>query len=212
MQIDIMHPPKLFRYSENKWLERSLNFGEFRLRPASDYKEHENDLARHDDELVRISKSPASAVTITVKATGNHIRPIGDITYRSAVGTNYLTVCFSDRWDEQLFDEFPNTDACLVIHNVEEFSDRFHNAVKLKLPHWAGMDAPVVYGGKSEYGPVFSKPPQFVTQHEWRFAWRPGIRIEHVEPVIIGIGSIANIAEIREDPRHKLSTESKSII
>ena len=98
MQIDIMRPKKLYRYSEMKWLERSFHFGELRLRPASDYKKHERDIARHDDELVRVRKSPASSVTITLEGTGRQIRPIGDVAYRSEVGTNYLTICFSDRW------------------------------------------------------------------------------------------------------------------
>ena len=206
MQIDNTRPSKLYRYSEKKWLERSLNLGEFRLRPASDYKEYENDIARHDNELVRESNSPACVVTITVEGTGQQIRPIGEVVYRSEVGTNYLTTCFSDRWDELLFNDFPDTDACLVIHDVDEFSERFHAAAELALPRWAGMDAPVVYGGNSKLGPVFSKSLQFIIQHEWRFAWRPRVRLEHIEPLTISMGSIANIAEIIEDPRRKPST------
>jgi hypothetical protein len=206
VQIDLTRPSKLYRYSKKKWLEKSLHLGEFRLRPASDYKKQESDLARHDDELVRINKSPASAVTITGESTGQRIRPIGDVTYRSEVGTNYLTICFSDRWDELLFNDFPGTDACLVIHNVEKFSERFHAAAELALPDWFGMDAPVVYGGSSAFGAVFSKPLQFIIQHEWRFAWSPPVSIEHIEPIKIGIGSISDIAEIIERPSHEPST------
>ncbi len=202
MEIDLTYPPKLYRYSERKWLERSLELGEFRLRPASDYNQQETDSARHDDELVRISKSPASSVSITVERTGQTIKPIDGVVYRSEVGTDYLTICFSKRWDEHLFDEFPDTDACLVIHEVEEFCERFHSAVKLALPQWAGIDAAVVYGGKSKLGAVFSKPLQFVLQHEWRFAWHPHTPIEYLAPVIITIGSITDIAEIVDGPNH----------
>lgn len=200
MEIDLTRPPKLYRYSERKWLERSLELGEFRLRPATDYKQQEIDSARHDDELVRISTSPASAVTITIERTGQTIKPIGDVVYRSDVGTNYLTICFSKRWDEHLFDDFPGTDACLVIHDVEDFCERFHSAAELALPQWAGIDAAVVYGGKSNLGAVFSKPLQFIVQHEWRFAWRPHTRVEELAPVMLTIGSIADIAEIVERP------------
>lgn len=125
MEIDLTRPSKLYRYSERKWLERSLELGEFRLRPATDYKQHETDAARHDDELVRIKKSPASSVLINIESTGQTIQPIGEVVYRSEVGTNYLTISFSKHWDEQLFDEFPDTDACLVIHEVEDFCARF---------------------------------------------------------------------------------------
>ncbi|MDQ2138025.1 hypothetical protein RBI14_07575 [Alcaligenaceae bacterium B3P038] len=200
MKIDIMRPPKLYRYSEKKWLERSLDLGEFRLRPATDYKKQETDAARHDDELVRINTSPASSVSITIMLTGQTIKPIGEVVYRAEVGTNYLTICFSKHWDEHLFNDFPGTDACLVIHEVDDFCERLHRAAQLALPKWAGMDATVVYGGKSELGAVFSKPLQFILQHEWRFAWRPPQRVEELSPVLLTIGSIADIAEIVERP------------
>ena len=202
MVIDVTRPPKLYRYSERVWLNRSIELGEFRLRPASDYKQQELDSARHDDELVRVSKSPASAVNITLVGTGQKIEPIGEVTYRSEVGTNYLTICFSHRWDELLFDDFPGTDSCLVIHDVEEFAERFHAAAELALPKWVGMDASVVYEGRSKLGPVFSKPLQFIPQHEWRFAWHPFTPVEHLHPVTIKMGSIADIAEIVERPNH----------
>jgi hypothetical protein len=200
MEIDLTRPPKLYRYSERKWLERSLELGEFRLRPATDYKQQETDAARHDDELVRINTSPASAVTITIERTGQTIKPIGDVVYRSEVGTNYLTICFSKRWDEHLFDDFPGTNACLVVHNVDDFCERFHSAAELALPQWTGIDAAVVYGGKSNLGAVFSKPLQFIVQHEWRFAWHPHTPVKELAPVLLTIGSIADIAEIVERP------------
>lgn len=200
MKIDLARPPKLYRYSEKNWLERSLTLGEFRLRPATDYKQQEIDVARHDDELVRISTSPASAVTVTIERTGQTIKPIGDVVYRSEVGTNYLTICFSKCWDEHLFDEFSGTDACLVIHDVDDFCERFHSAAELALPQWTGMDAAVVYGGKSNLGAVFSKPLQFISQHEWRFAWQPDNPAKELAPVLLKIGGIADIAEIIERP------------
>lgn len=200
MEIDLKHPPKLYRYSERKWLERSLALGEFRLRPATEYKQHETDSARHDDELVRVSKSSASSVSITVERTGQTIKPIGEVVYQSEVGTNYLTICFSKSWDEHLFDDIPNTDACLVIHEVEDFCERFHSAAELALPQWAGLDAAVVYGGNSNLGAVFSKPLQFILQREWRFAWRPHTPIMLLDPVLLTIGSITDIAEIVDRP------------
>ncbi|OLL29956.1 hypothetical protein BTH42_20225 [Burkholderia sp. SRS-W-2-2016] len=135
-------------------------------------------------------------------ATGLRIQPRGEVIYRSQVGSNYLTVCFSDRWDEALFEDFPGTDACLVIHDVKEFSERFHAAASARLPTWIGIDGPVSYGGRSELGAVFSKPLRFITQHEWRFAWRPLVPNELVEAVVVQLGSIANIAEIVERPHH----------
>lgn len=202
IEIDVSRPLKLYRYSERKWLERSLKFGEFRLRPASDYKHYETDKARHDDELVRVFKSPADSVTISVMGTAQIIKPIGDIVYRSETQTDYLTICFSERWDEYLFNDFPNTDSCLIIHDVEEFCERLYSSVELTLPQWIGIDAPIVYGGRSGLGAIFSKPLRFVSQHEWRFAWLSKAAIGQLNPVNIQIGSIVDIAEIVGRPNH----------
>jgi len=196
-------PVKLYRYSELIWLERSLRLGEFRLRPATDYRNFEGDIARQDDELVRVNTSPASAVIITNLTTGETHKPDSDVTYRSEIRTNYLAMCFSYRWDEKLFDEFHGTDACLVIHSYEEFSERIHVAAEAVLPNWVGHDAPVVYGGRSEYGTVFSKPARFITQHEWRFAWGPPMPVKYIDPIKICIGNIQNIAEIVKRPRYE---------
>lgn len=212
MEIDLTRPLKLYRYSERKWLERSLELGEFRLRPATDYKQHETDAARHDDELVRIKKSPASSVLINIESTGQTIQPIGEVVYRSEVGTNYLTICFSKHWDEQLFDEFPDTDACLVIHEVEDFCARFHLAAELMLPQWTGIDAAIVYGGRSNLGAVFSKPIQFILQNEWRFAWHPHVPVSQLAPVKITIGSIADIAEIIDRQVHAHQRSGSSLV
>ena len=111
-----------------------------------------------------------------------------------------LIICFSKRWDEHLFDDIPGTDACLIIHDVDDFCERFHSAAELALPQWAGIDAAVVYGGKSNLGAVFSKPLQFIVQHEWRFAWRPHTPVKKLAPVLLTIGSISDIAEIVERP------------
>ena len=198
MKIDMTRPKKLYRYSEKKWLDRSLIHGEFRLRPASDYKIVETDLARQDDELVRVSSSPASSVKILDENTGKKINPIGDVTYRSEIHTDYLTICFSTQWDEKLFEEFPGTNACLIVHNVEEFCERFHMEVEKQLPQWAGIDGCVVYGEKSELGVAFSKPLRFFTQQEWRFAWLPDNPMIELKAMTIRIGNIENIAEIIE--------------
>lgn len=77
MQIDLKRPPKLYRYSERRWLDRSLQLGEFRLRPASDYKDMEGAAARTDDEQHRsiVLRNPE----ITLVRTGQPIVPIGDV-------------------------------------------------------------------------------------------------------------------------------------
>ena len=198
--VDCRRPPKLYRYSQAKWLEGSLKFGEFRLRPAADYKDLITDAARNDDELVRVQSTDGQHVKIEILRTGQEITPIGPVTYRSEVGTNYLVSCFSTAWDSHLFEEFPDTDACLVIHQTEEFCERLHAAADVQLAGWVGIDGAVSYGGRSPLGAVFSKPLQFLRQNEWRFAWIPPKPRQVMETKILKIGNIEAIAEVRMKP------------
>ena len=189
-------PSKLYRYSEFRWLERSLNFGEFRLRPASDYLSLEADTARQDDELTRIRTSKRDSVRITLKS-GQEIRPISDLTYKSSIQIDYLTLCLSEDWHVDQFKAFSETDACLIVNHPQTFRERFYVAMEKSFPDWGGMDGPITYGGRSPLGAMFSKPIEFLSQFEWRFCWVPPQRTAKLEPMIIRIGDLKDIAEIR---------------
>ncbi|MEQ1767811.1 MAG: hypothetical protein ABL859_10325, partial [Methylotenera sp.] len=193
-------PEKLYRYSERKWLERSLSLGEFRLRPASHYRNLEAAEARSDNEQHRVLVYPASSFKMTLERTGQPIIPTGDITFESFVDTDYLTLCLAKKWGHHFLGDFEGSDACLVIHEPHEFCERIHLAVEKLLPDWSGIDGPVRYGSKSPLGAAFTKPDKFVFQFEWRFAWLPPMPINACEPLVISIGSIESIAEIRGIP------------
>jgi hypothetical protein len=197
LTIDCRRPQKLYRYSSAKWLERSLELGEFRLRPATDYRDLVTDTARKDDELVRIQSTDGRHVKITQIETGKDIIPIGPITYRSELHTNYLVLFFSTIWDPRLFNEFSDTNACLVIHEVDEFCERIHAAAEVQLTGWVGIDGAATYGVRSPLGAVFSKQLKFLQQQEWRFAWLPVWSMKTLEPTVLKIGNIEALAEIR---------------
>jgi hypothetical protein len=172
--IDCQRPPKLYRYSERRWLERSLAFGEFRLRPAADDIQH--------------SHSHAS----------QHILPFGSAASRGATPSSFLTLSMAKAWDAVLFDEFAGANCCLVIHNAEEFGERIHRAAQRALPDWAGIDAAISYGVPSPLGDAFSKIKHYSKQNEWLFAWRPIQPTMSLNPIVIRIGNIESIAELRE--------------
>lgn len=140
MHVDLIRPGKLYRYSEERWLVRALQHGEFRLRPASDYFLAESIGARHDNELVRVHTSPGAQVKVFMDGHTEPFTPLGDVTYTSTAGTDYMLLCFSSRWDEHLFDDFIPSDSCLIIHEVNEFAERLHGAVQEQLPGWVGME------------------------------------------------------------------------
>ena len=50
--------------------------------------------------------------------------------FRLIPAGNCLTLSFSQVWDKHLFDLFAPADACLIIHNTEEFGERLHRAVQ----------------------------------------------------------------------------------
>jgi hypothetical protein len=174
--------------------------GEFRLAPASEYKDLEADQARQDDELVRKQTSKGEDVTITNLRTGRPIPAFGAVGYRQEVGTDYYTICMSSAWDPLLFDEFKGSTACLIVHNTDEFCELVHHHVDKVLKDWAGWDAAVSYLSKSPHGPAFSKPWTYLAQKEWRFAWLPPLRTVKLEPIYIKLGNIERFAELVRRP------------
>lgn len=114
----------------------------------------------------------------------------------AANADRYLTLSLTQSWDGTLFDAVPRIDAYLLIHDAEEFGERVHRAAQKILPNWAGIDAAISYGTPSPLGKVFSKTENRAEENEWRFAWRPMQARASVNPVVIQIGSLEDIAEL----------------
>ncbi|MGZ3253152.1 MAG: hypothetical protein ACXU7D_02490 [Burkholderiaceae bacterium] len=173
--VDYQRPQKLYHYSKHESLERSLIKGEFRLVPAV------------PDQTVRAQHG------------SEQILPFKSSKPQPAPALNYLTLSLANAWDEKLFDKHAGTDSCLIIHNPEEFGERIHRAVRKLLPNWAGIDAAISYGAPSPLGAAFSKSKLNANQKEWLFAWRPIQSISPVHSVVIEIGNIESIAELRRE-------------
>ena len=126
--------------------------------------------------------------------------PAADVTSHSSAGNpgRYLVLGLMQSWDGTLFDNSPQVDSYLVIHDAEEFGERLHRAVQKTLPNWAGIDAATSYGAPSPLGKIFSKLKTQAAENEWRFAWRPMHAGASVHPVVIKIGSIEDIAELHK--------------
>lgn len=171
--VDSQRPTKLYRYSQQPWLERSLTLGEFRLSPAM----------------------PVSQPSALINA--GQILPFQSKKPQTAAAQHYLALRWASAWDAQLFDIFAPADACLVVHNPELLGERIHRAVQKALPNWAGIDAAISYGATSPLGAAFSKSRLDAMEKEWLFAWRPMQSAASLHPLVIQIGSIENIAELR---------------
>jgi len=196
--IEIEERPKqLFRYSETKWLEKSLLLGEFRINSASYIKSFENDNARQDDEMCfkhSVSKDQAIVANIT---KGQKISPKSDVVFINELTTDYYMLCLSSKKASYLFDTFKDSNSCLIIHDTHEFCNRIYCETDRVLHNWSGVDAKVVYGGmRSALGPAFMKPIDYIFQHEWRFAWIPPRKMNDLDYFTLKIGSIEDISEI----------------
>jgi hypothetical protein len=111
---------------------------------------------------------------------------------------NFLTLSLTQAWNERFFAQFGDADSCLIIHDTEEFGERIHRAVQKALPSWTGIDAAVSYRAPSPLGEVFTKAQSDAAQKEWMFAWRPTQPALSLNPVVIQIGSLEKIAELRD--------------
>lgn len=202
MKIDITRPPKLYRYSERKWLDRSLRLGEFRLRAASDYKDMEEAAARTDDERHR--KIVLANPSITHVRTRRPIIPLGDVVMSSEIASDYLALCFAKVDSDHFYQDFPGSDACLIIHSPNVFFDRVYKAIDAAIPvGWGVIDGPVTYGGRSNLGTPFMKPGKFLFQFEWRLACLPVPALSKCTSMTLTIGNITDIAEIVAAPAPK---------
>lgn len=140
---------------------------------------------------------PAETASMQHLPESQQILPFGR---RAPPPSTFLVLSLASAWDERLFNEFAGADACLVVHDPEQFGERIHRAAQKTLPGWAGIDAGVSYGMPSPLGAAFSKDRTLAHHKEWLFAWRPATSIVTFNPVAIHIGSIEAIAELRLVP------------
>lgn len=194
MEIDCARPEKLYRYSQRRWLERSLRLGEFRLMPASYYTALEADIARQDHELCRTRTLAPEDAHIAFEG-GQIIRPIGDVVFENRLLRDYLMICFSSHWSPGNAGGFSAVDACLVIHDPDILLERIHAGIDQAMPGGISLDARVSYGVPNELGVAYSKPAEYAAQREHRLTvLAPDDRV--LSPLLITIGSIETIAEI----------------
>lgn len=200
--IDMRQPVRLYRYSKYHHLTRSLLDGSFRLSPASAYKDMLTDVARQDDEQVRIREVAANDISMMNQTTGAAIRPIGQVKFTKSINTNYYVLCLSESADDRMYELFKDTNSCLIIRNPDKFCERLHAAVAKALPNWGAMDAPIAYGTESPFGAVFEKDVRYFPQREWRFAWMPSDAMAQLPVLDVRMGSIEDIAEITRKPNN----------
>jgi len=188
------HPPELldassaprgqlFRFSKRRYLEPLLDTGALTIFPAAIYSDPSLRPAQRDDELARTLSSESGR-------------------RRMASRTNYYVWFATWSFDPRLFDDF-HADACLVINDVHEFTDRLMPAVSEALPDpdWVGAGKPIRY-----YDPVrpdrrvfarFEKDFRYAYQREFRFVWEPTkVPRTALPPLQCSVGPLGDICTL----------------
>lgn len=169
----------------------------------------EDSVARTDDEQHR--RIALRNPKITHVKTGQPINPVGDVVMASDIASDYLTLCLATVYSDHFYQDFEGSDACLIIHNPNEFFDRMYKVIDSVLPNsWGAADGPVAYGSRSKLGVPFTKPETFLFQFEWRFACLPIPSLSKCEATVVTLGSIEDIAEVIAAPESATQLTSRS--
>ncbi len=185
-------PTMLFKFGRAEHMRALYERGEAFVSPASSFKVADGDAARQDDELAM-----------------HWYRSGEKVEFRAS---DYYCWCCGSVYDYRLFWDFQRggkpADACLAIHNLDSFMDRFAkavcaipNAVRVRL-------APVLY-----YDPlaVSDDPTEFAAYQDeviqcakhFRFAYQWEFRVvivlsdpSSLQPRKLELGSLKDIAEL----------------
>jgi hypothetical protein len=212
------------KYGEERWMREFHERGAVKITPASCYSAHTLDPARRDDEM---------SLTCFV---GPHDYDLGMVhesilriradrcwlEIEHAKPADHYLYCFSVNYRIRLFADF-HANACVVIHDQDEFIRRLIPAVRKALPGWH------VELGKAKYidpycvlqllpnsgaEMFFFKHIRFMYQHEWRLVALPPPNCDGPEgPLYLKLGDLRDISQLivlKGDPFARRAEEPSS--
>lgn len=200
------------KFGKIQWMRELLEHGNLRISPASYYSYSEHNIARRDDELILetyltpydydlgiipdflLEKYPERGWGVI-----NHIKPSNHYLY-------CLTVSFNPRYFFDFRGDDGIADACVIIHNPDEFERRLTAAVSQALNGWHIKTGMAKY--VDPYSVVtllpnhsdeiyFFKPFRFLYQREYRLVAIPPPREQNtLDHLSLRLGSLKDIAEL----------------
>jgi hypothetical protein len=201
----------LVKYSKKQFLEEMLYRGKIRLSPASSFSGSGNNYATYDDEFSRTTVRLKSEIKMSYanKETGQKedIELLGNSHFTVNFKTDYYMYCMSRSYEMRFFQDF-RSDACLVIHDPEEFKKRVLQTTGAQFKEWVDMDESVNYIDPYNVGKIdeilvpFTKHHRYWYQREYRFCWFPPLdwlpppSKASLMPLYLEIGPLTDIAEL----------------
>ena len=197
----------LFKYGNKKYLKSMYESGSIRVMPATYYKDASLNSAIHDDERVLSIHHHPSKINIShqSKNTGEivNIKPIGNVTVKHELTTNYYVYCMSYVYDFRLFDDF-RADACIVINDIKGFLSKIDIAFKKAangLDRFVGTVTyidPLNAPNDENTSLFFGKHFKYTYQKETRLVWVPRSKTELLDPIYLDIGPMNEYADYIE--------------
>lgn len=189
----------LYKFGKEKFLQKLLEQGEILLRPASFYSDPSLNTAIKDDELNRLYKlnSKFQAIDLEIRFH-NEKHFFYNGFYKKEFNSDYYVYCLSDGFEPRLFNDF-DADACLIIQNPLEFISRMKNCLPsniFEFHHQRIQYFDPLLDDPLETSLIFSKNFAYTYQNEYRIAFIPFDNEKTLEPTIIKIGNISDMAEI----------------
>ena len=194
----------LAKFGQEEHIRAAYHSGAVRLTPASHYDadldlnraqrgtelevRHEIDVKRSTFNLLDENRKLLHANIQIHRATGSKRSP-----------TDAYLFCGANRITARLFHDFGH--ACLIIHDRDEFVRRLADAAKSKLFGWSMESFRVTYFDGFEplaesAVPIFFKEAKYRYQAEHRVAWFPPEPMFALQPLILEVGPLTDIAEI----------------
>jgi len=196
-------PKAIIKFGTRTHMTSLFERGSLRIQPASYFRNNNHLGAVRDDEL----ELPMSFALSPEDIRGLVVNPEDlpaevpeqrfDATFKFR--SDYWLYCVTRAVEPRLFADF-GADACVIISDVRQFSERLKGAAEehLKLTM---MEGPAVYVDPllPKTANVFipmSKHFRYEYQQEHRFCWIPEIPTLQLSAVDVSIGSLQGIAEL----------------
>jgi hypothetical protein len=206
----------LVKYSQREFVDAAYERGSIRIAPASLYNDASLNVAMRDDELTaQIDFDPYSLGVGPERDLDRIVQRSTRQIVRQELNTNYYVYCTSMLLANRLLLDF-RAEAALLIHDADAFLQRLDLAVRRQLPDWNCVAEPVQYYDPPQVAPaevevLTWKHFRYAYQREFRIAWVPTKPVAQLEPIMVEVGPLHDIAEVCppesiSDPESQTST------
>lgn len=194
----------LVKYSKTKYVNEMMEFGRFRISPASEYSKGSYLKAIKDLETARPYKLKALSDLLvggeTIVAHGMEMKIQNGFIPMEFMLDNYYLFSTSKEIDRRMPTDF-EADAALIIKDKSAFLHRMQRAMRLRLPNWNFLEDEVYY-----YDP-YNDIPKDQNQEFWKhFAYSyqkehrcvlrpPSPHYGQLSPFFVELGSLKDITE-----------------